>query len=234
MRRILTVPDDLAAIEEALREALERKPAWIVMTGGLGPTYDDVTLQGVAAALGVPLVEDNRAREMIVRRLKEMKEAGRLDDATLTPERAKMARLPEGSSPLSNPAGTAPGALVRSGDSWVVCLPGVPAEMKAVFLEHVAPRMAVGRLSTMTVEVEVWGQPEASMAPLLKELAEKYQSTYVKSHPKGFEGRSRVLVQLTGRGRVGVDEVMAAKGELLEYLNSKGAEYKVLENPDSG
>jgi molybdenum cofactor synthesis domain-containing protein len=226
VRRVLTVPDELPEIERALRETLGGKGKWIITTGGLGPTYDDMTLAGVAAALGRDLSEDSRAKEMILERLKEYRARGRVRTLDYTPERAKMALLPEGSVPLSNSAGTAPGVLVGLDGRFVACLPGVPSEMKAIFQEHLAPMMAKERLRTVTVETEVRGLPEAALAPTLSALARKYPGVYVKSHPRGFEGVSKVLVQLTGRGEGGLRDVESARRELAAVLEGLKADYE--------
>jgi len=227
VRLALTVPDDLSEIGEALLLSLKERPNWLIVTGGLGPTYDDMTLAGAAAALGLGLAEDPRAKEMILRKLEEYRAMGRATSMEYTPERAKMASLPRGSTPLSNSAGTAPGVLIKVGETTVVCLPGVPSEMKAIFDEHVAPMMAKGKLKTLTAEAEVKGLPEAALAPLLASLAKKYPVVYVKSHPRGFEGGSRVLVQLTGRGDQGVRDVEAARDELVAALQGLKAEYQI-------
>jgi len=227
VKRVMTVPDDLQEIETTLRETLLRRPRWVITTGGLGPTYDDMTLDGVAAALGRGLSEDKAAREMILKRLAGYKVQGRAQPLDFTPERAKMARIPVGSKPLSNSAGTAPGVLVELEGTYVACLPGVPSEMKAIFQEHLAPMMAGNRLKTVTVDTEVRGVPEAALAPTLAALAKKYPGIYVKSHPKGFEGVSRVLVQLTGRGEEGVEDVESARKELAVVLEGMNAAYEM-------
>jgi molybdenum cofactor synthesis domain-containing protein len=233
VRRVLTVPDDLQEIEAALRETLLKGPRWVITTGGLGPTYDDMTLAGVAAALGRGLSEDQAAKEMILKRLREYKAEGRAQPLEFTPERAKMARIPAGSKPLSNSAGTAPGVLIELDGSYVACLPGVPSEMKVIFQEHLAPMMARNRLKTVTIDTDVRGVPEAALAPTLAILAKKYPRVYVKSHPRGFEGVSRVQVQLTGRGDEGIDDVESARKELAVVLDRLDAAYEMQTKQDN-
>jgi nicotinamide-nucleotide amidase len=232
VKRALTVPDDLGEISAAVRETVAGGPRWIVITGGLGPTYDDMTLRGVADALGVELVEDSKAKEMILFKLEEYREKGRMMSLDYTPERAKMALIPKGGVPLSNSAGTAPGVLFDVSGTLMACLPGVPAEMKAIFLEHLAPRMAEGRLRTVTLDTEIEGLPEAALAPTLAALASKYPEVYVKSHPKGFEKVSKVLVQLTGRGGEGVRQALDARDFLIRALTEMNARYHVVEKQD--
>jgi nicotinamide-nucleotide amidase len=131
-----TVGDDLASNVRAFREARDRVD-WIIVTGGLGPTADDLTREALAAAMNAPLVENEMAlhqiRSLFARRGREM------------PERnALQAMFPAGSRVVPNPHGTAPGIdfeSARPGRSPArfICLPGVPAEMKEMWRESVAP-----------------------------------------------------------------------------------------------
>ncbi len=131
-----TVGDDLASNVRAFREARDRVD-WILVTGGLGPTADDLTREALAAAMNAPLVENemalNQIRSLFARRGREM------------PERnALQAMFPAGSRVVPNPHGTAPGIdfeSARPGRSPArfICLPGVPAEMKEMWRESVAP-----------------------------------------------------------------------------------------------
>jgi molybdopterin-biosynthesis enzyme MoeA-like protein len=105
--------------------------------------------------------------------------------------------------------------------------------MKAIFGEHVAPLMAVRRLETVTIDTEIIGLPEAALAPTLADLAKRYPLLYVKSHPGGFEGVSRVVVQLTGRGDEGTAKAEEACGELEAALTRMGAEHRKLARQDT-
>jgi len=136
--------------------------------------------------------------------------------------------LPRGSIPLENPVGTAPGVLIKVGRTNIVCMPGVPAEMKAIFHNGLAPLMAPSRLQTVTIDVEVLDKPEALLAPILKSLADEYSTIYVKSHPGGNEGGSRVVIQLTGRGNEGISQVNRAKTKLIDGLSSIHADFKIM------
>jgi nicotinamide-nucleotide amidase len=113
VRRITVVGDDLDEISSAIRETIQRRPAFIITTGGLGPTFDDKTLEGVARAIGRELKENKEALEMIKKKYEQYVAEGRMRKLELTPYRVKMATLPEGSKPLPNPVGTAPGVLVE-------------------------------------------------------------------------------------------------------------------------
>jgi len=187
VRRIIEVPDDIEDIALELRRALESARV-VITTGGLGPTYDDRTLEAVARALDVQLEINSEALEMIERFYSEK-------GLPLTPERRKMALLPRGAKPLPNPVGAAPGVFVERNGRVVVSLPGVPAEMKAIFDEHVALllRGIAPPRELWECMVVIKGVPESTLAPSLDELARRNPEVYIKSHPKGHETRAPVL-----------------------------------------
>lgn len=128
-----TVLPDGDSIRSALREALWRKPAVLILSGGLGPTSDDLTREAVAEVLGLKLVESELALEAISERLKAR---GR----EFLPCMRKQALLPEGAILLPNRHGTAPGAGVRGAEGvWIFLLPGPPGELQPMFLDYVVP-----------------------------------------------------------------------------------------------
>jgi nicotinamide-nucleotide amidase len=129
-----TVADDLADNVAALRIATERADI-VVVTGGLGPTQDDLTREALAMVAGVDLVEDaaqlEAIRSMFAKRGRTMPDRNRVQ-----------ALFPHGAEPLPNDCGTAPGVWVRLGNAFVAAMPGVPTEMKAMFEAQVVPRLA--------------------------------------------------------------------------------------------
>jgi molybdenum cofactor synthesis domain-containing protein len=185
---VLSLPDDVDAISTFLNYVLKKyEPELVVTTGGLGPTYDDITLEAVAKALGRPLVLNEEAYAMI-------REKYLARGYELIPERLKMAYLPEGAKAIPNPVGTAPGALLKVGRTLVVCLPGVPKEMEEMWVNYVEP--SIRELSPAKVSegsFTLIGVPEASLAPILKNYISMYPRVYVKSNPKGFELNAPVL-----------------------------------------
>jgi nicotinamide-nucleotide amidase len=117
----------------AFRVAFERSDL-VLMTGGLGPTQDDLTRDALAEFAGVPLVEDAPSlaaiADMFARRNRTMTERNRVQ-----------ALFPKGAEPLPNRVGTAPGIWMQIGRATAACLPGVPSEMKLMFDEQVVPRL---------------------------------------------------------------------------------------------
>ena len=128
-----SVADDMADNVAVLKQALARADV-VVATGGLGPTLDDLTREALATAAGVGLVEHPESleviRAMFAKRGREMPERNRVQ-----------ALFPEGSEPIPNSRGTAPGVWMRLGEKVVVALPGVPSEMRGMFEDEVEPRL---------------------------------------------------------------------------------------------
>ena len=196
--RMITVGDEVDEIVWAIRESVKSGVDWIITSGGLGPTYDDLTLKGVAKALRRKLVLNRKALEMLKRRYKKLYEKGVIPSPQLTPQRVKMAMLPRGGKPLKNDVGSAPGVLLRYGKTRIVCLPGVPSELKNIFENEVEPLIRKGLKRVYRVErwFEVKGIAESTLAPKLEILRLRNPNVYIKSHPRMEEGKSVIRVQL--------------------------------------
>jgi len=126
-----SVGDTVERIGDALRHALGRADA-VVVTGGLGPTPDDVTREAVATLLGRPLERDESVLQSIRARAASQ---GR----TLPASVETQALVPRGATLFDNPVGTAPGILVEHDGRPVILMPGVPQEMEAILRESVVP-----------------------------------------------------------------------------------------------
>ncbi len=134
VRRKTLVGDDRDDLAAAVREACGRADA-VVMSGGMGPTEDDLTAEVVAGVLGVPLELDEPSLRAVEARFAWM---GRV----MTPNNVKQARFPRGAVVHPNRFGTAPGFSVAVGRATLTCLPGVPVEFKGLCEEAVLPRLA--------------------------------------------------------------------------------------------
>lgn len=148
------VGDDREALLAALTETTGRADL-VVMSGGMGPTEDDLTSECVAAAMGVPLEVHEPSVHAIEERFARL---GR----TLTPNNLKQARFPRGVTVIPNRFGTAPGFAAPLGKGEVICLPGVPSEFKGLCEEVVLPRVA-SRLSEIPAarQVKLFGVGES-------------------------------------------------------------------------
>ena len=189
VRGNISLVDDVELISEFIKYVLNHhKPRVIVTSGGLGPTYDDRTLEAVAKAAGVGLKLNEEALRMIKEKYAER-------SMELTEDRVKMAYLPEGAEPIPNPVGTAPGSWLVVGETVIISLPGVPRELEAMWEGWVEPRLREMNPGVHLSErrFRVVGVPESAAAPLLKKVLKKYGNVYVKTHPKGHEIRAPVL-----------------------------------------
>ena len=200
IRRVTTVRDQVDEISAAVREVISRRPGLIMITGGLGATYDDMTLEGVALALGKQVRLDRRAVAMLKKSY-----ASRGLDYELTEARLKMATIPDGSTPLQNLLGSAPAVRLRSGRTDIFCLQGVPPEMQEAFRKYVLPmlRKAVGRFVLQEARFEVTGITEAMLAPGLSKIVRSapMKLVYIKTHPRGYRGKTpRLMVHIISKG----------------------------------
>ncbi|WP_437201889.1 CinA family nicotinamide mononucleotide deamidase-related protein [Planctomicrobium sp. SH664] len=162
-----TVADDLAANIDVLKIAGERADL-VLITGGLGPTLDDLTREAMAAVAGVELVTDAASLQAIESyfrgRGREMPARNRLQ-----------AQFPRGAQPLLNPVGTAPGVwmeLARPGRSpcLMAAMPGVPSEMRRMFVEQVQPRIPGEGNVIRRARLNCFGLGESAVEELLGDL----------------------------------------------------------------
>jgi len=163
-----TVADELPAMMQVLRNAVHRSDV-VIISGGLGPTLDDLTRQALAELVQRDLVLHEPSlrhiEEMFARRNRPMAARNRVQ-----------AMFPEGSEPIPNPRGTAPGIWMevprkgRDDACVVVAVPGVPSEMKRMFAAEVEPRLPVGNAVIRRACVNCFGIGESNAEELLGEL----------------------------------------------------------------
>ncbi|RLC77205.1 MAG: competence/damage-inducible protein A [Chloroflexi bacterium] len=220
--RCLMVRDDPAEIASAIRSSLDRGARLIITTGGLGPTVDDLTLAAVADALGLHLRENPEALRMVEKRYRELYEAGFVESPEVTPARRKMASIPEGATPLANPVGTAPGILLRFGDAHIVCLPGVPEEMKGIFESSLTPflKELFGRAFYRSVTLSVECGDESAIASIVDEIARAHPDVYIKSRVRAFGEEVRLKVTVAASG-ITKEEVEHRLQQTIAHLKEK-------------
>lgn len=233
--RITVVEDSVAEISVALRDAIQRAPRFLITVGGLGPTFDDKTLEGVAEALECELEVHDEALRMVEEKYRRYVEEGRMESAELTPYRVKMAKLPKGAKPLFNPIGTAPGVLIKHGRTTLIALPGVPSEMKAIFEESVVPlfKRVAGDVNYFETSLNVEEIVESDVAPLIERVMHDNPYVYIKSHPKGAEKVSRIELHLSTTAedsKTAKNRISKALIQISELIENKGGKVKPLKS----
>lgn len=164
--RQAVVGDNLERVSEAIVSAASRSDA-VVITGGIGPTPDDLTREALGAAAGVGMVFDEEYAGHLAR---WWERRGRAMPAS----NLRQAEHPEGAVLLENRKGTAPGLRMRVGDAWVFALPGVPQEMIPMLETHVIPFLlresGSGEAVLVSRVIRTWGESESRVAELLDDL----------------------------------------------------------------
>jgi molybdenum cofactor synthesis domain-containing protein len=197
-----TVPDVIEEIVAALN-ALRARYDYVITTGGIGPTHDDITADAVAAAFDTELYEHPEILAMMQARW-----GGELNAA-----RRRMARVPVGGELVKNPVQGPPGFAIGN----VFVLAGVPQIMRGM-LEDVGPRLRTGAV-TVSRTVRVEGTGEGAIAAPLEAVARAHPAMSLGSYPfYGPEGYGSNLV-LRGRDPA---EVEATVGELIQVLKAAG------------
>ncbi len=226
----ISLIDDVDIISHFIKLVINRfSPVIIITTGGLGPTYDDRTLEAVALATNNPLELNEEALKEVRRKYEE---AG----LEMTRERLKMAYLPRGAKAISNPVGTAPGSWLELPNlkSIIISLPGVPKELTAMWEKWVEPKLLeiAPKKYLAEARIKVVGLPESSLAPIIAKLVKKYEDVYVKSHPKGHEVREPVievyLMTCSTTKELATRRVNEAKEELINLLNRSGMKFRII------
>jgi molybdenum cofactor synthesis domain-containing protein len=172
---IAVLPDEVEQVAAFVREQAAAADA-VIVTGGLGGTPDDVTREAIAAAFGVPQVEQPEVADRLRARFQRDPEYA-----------ARWAQLPEGSRALENPLGGAPGFAIGN----VYVLPGLPSEMEAMFETLVAELRAGTPIGCWR---RTYRTTESRIVGVLEEIAELYPGVLVGSYPSFDEGGSEVEV----------------------------------------
>jgi molybdenum cofactor synthesis domain-containing protein len=229
VRHIAVVRDEIGEIAEELRASIARRAEVIFTCGGLGPTDDDLTLAGVAAAVSRPLELNPAARELVARRFRELAAAGEVADAALSDARLKMARLPVGARPIDNPAGAAPAMAIEINQCRIISLPGVPSELKAIIEGPLQGLLneVFGRGSYREREMIVACGDESVLAPALRQVADAHPDVYIKSHAShyGREVTFRITVSASAPSPEAADRMIAsAATDLTRVFQAAGIE----------
>jgi molybdenum cofactor synthesis domain-containing protein len=203
VKRVTVVADEVEEIASAVREALQRKPRFIITTGGLGPTFDDKTLESIAKALNRKLEVNAKALQMVKEKQEARARERGIEKVEMTPPRIKMATIPEKTEPVHNPVGTAPAVRADLNGTILIALPGVPSEMEAIFEETIAPlfEQASGGNAFYEKSIFVDNIMESTLAPLIDIVMQDNPRVYIKSHPKGREDKPHMEIHFSIKGK---------------------------------
>ena len=203
---------------------LGQAPDVVIVSGGLGPTDDDLTLSALAEALDLPLVLNAAAVDLVEVHYKRLIDQRYLPQRGPEAARRKMATLPKGALPLRNAVGTAPGVRIEHRKTLIYVLPGVPAELEAIFDAEIVPELVQRFNSAMWAErsLLVHCDDEAEIAIPLREVTQRYPDVYIKSLAKPFPAASheglRVIATAQATTHVLAEEAVARALKDLQYL----------------
>jgi molybdenum cofactor synthesis domain-containing protein len=199
VKRITVITDDINEIANAINETLQRKPQFLITTGGLGPTFDDKTLQGIAKALNRKLKINQKALKMVKEKYEAYAKKNGVETITLTQPRIKMAIIPEKTQPIPNPVGTAPGIQAHVKETTLIALPGVPSEMEDIFEETIVPLLKQASGGNTFYEKSIYADHimESTLAPLIDKVMHDNSGVYIKSHPRGEENKPHMEIHLS-------------------------------------
>lgn len=179
------VGDNSDRLSIAIKGALEHADL-LILTGGLGPTYDDLTKETVASALGLSMVRDEKI-------LSEIEGYFTSIGLPMPENNAKQADIPEGAIALPNKSGTAPGIFIEHNGHVVVLLPGPPAELHPMFDESVFPRLReMSDKILVSHNIHIMGMGESAIEEVLFDLMKNSQNPTLAPYAKESEVRLRV------------------------------------------
>ncbi len=180
------VGDNRGRLSEAVRTALDRSDI-VILTGGLGPTEDDLTKETCAEVMGFPLVEDSRTRDRITEYFKNSRHP------EIPGNNWKLAMVPEGALVLDNHNGTAPGLILEKGQKRAILLPGPPDELIPLFAGQVKPYLQKLRPEVIVSQmVKICGVGESKVEEELIDLIDRQTNPTIATYAKTGEVHVRI------------------------------------------
>jgi nicotinamide-nucleotide amidase len=204
------VADDLSRLTEAIRESLQRVEL-LILSGGLGPTEDDVTRAAAASALGRELVFSPEQESILIRRFQQI-------NRKMAENNRRQTFLIDGAEALPNPHGTAPGQFYRMDRKAVFLLPGPPRELKPMMVDQVVPRLVqlLPPQVLRTRSFRITGMGESDLDALISPIYTKYSNptTTVLSGP----GDLSVTLFARSQSEAEADALLAEVGKPIAEL----------------
>lgn len=184
------VGDNEERMKSVIRTALDRSDI-VILTGGLGPTEDDITKEVTAALMDMPLVEDSHTRSLLEKYLKEYEKNN--PQRRITKNNYKQAMVPQGALVLDNQNGTAPGLIIEKDGKTAILLPGPPNEMKPMFEESVFPYLRKRQPEVIYSQmVKICGIGESQVAEEIQDLIESQTNPTIAPYAKVGEVHLRI------------------------------------------
>ena len=187
------VGDNEERMKATVRTALDRSDI-VILTGGLGPTEDDLTKEVTAEVMGLPLVEDPHSRELLEAYLKQYEKNN--SQRRITANNYKQALVPQGALVLDNHNGTAPGLIIEKDGKTAILLPGPPNEMKPMFEEEVFPYLRRKQPEIIYSQmVKICSIGESQVAEEIQDLIENQTNPTIAPYAKTGEVHLRITAK---------------------------------------
>ena len=187
------VGDNEERMKAVIRTALDRSDV-VILTGGLGPTEDDLTKEVTAEVMGMPLVEDAHSKERIERYMKEYKKNN--SQRRITSNNYKQALIPEGALVLDNHNGTATGLILEKDGKIAILLPGPPVELKPMFTEEVYPYLRKKQPEIIYSQVvKICGIGESQVAEDIQDMIQAQTNPTIAPYAKIGEVHLRITAK---------------------------------------
>ena len=189
------VGDNETRMRETIQTALDRSDI-VILTGGLGPTEDDLTKEVTAEVMGMKLVEDRHSRKLMEAYLEQYKKNN--PQRKITANNYKQAMVPKGAIVLDNHNGTAPGLILEKKGKTAILLPGPPGEMKPMFEESVFPYLRKKQPEIIYSQmVKICSIGESQVAEEIEDLIESQTNPTIAPYAKTGE----VHLRITAKGK---------------------------------
>lgn len=183
------VGDNEERLAETIRTGLNRSDI-LILSGGLGPTEDDLTKETAAKVLGLPMVEDPHTKELLKQYFAKLKQKN------VTESNWKQALVPEGAVVLDNDNGTAPGLILEKDGKTIVLLPGPPAELIPLFEKKVEPYLCSKQPETIrSTMVKICGVGESKVEEMIKDMIAGQDNPTIAPYAKTGEVHLRVTAR---------------------------------------
>lgn len=206
-----SVKDDAQMLKDVVNIGLNRADL-LIFTGGLGPTYDDLSKEVISNSLGLNLTLNEECKKTIEDYFRKL-------NRQMTPNNIKQAYIPEGAKYIPNEVGTAPGIFIEWKDKVIVMLPGPPKEMQLMFDKYVVPFIkqdfVIIEKTIKTIDIGE-AQVESTIQDIIKSNKDVYIATYAK------DGIVDIKIVAKGRDKNSIDEIL---NDAINKIKNKIADY---------